>query len=118
MTKYSINVSDTEIFFPREISRVLDFDNTLVVQTKPKPEETNEDWFKIDSIFGISKLEGKIIWARPGFEISKQKKEPKIFILGSKNIQPVKHELLIYAISLMFYINPDTGEVLRTEQSK
>jgi len=118
MNKFLINVSNTEIFFPREISRVLDFDNTLVVQTKAKQGETNKDWFKIDSIFGISKLEGKIIWAKPGFDISKQKKEPKIILLGLKASQPVEYELIIYAISMMFHVNPDTGEVIRTEQSK
>lgn len=118
LDKYSIDVSGRKISFPREISKVVDFDDVLIVQTKPNRGETNEDWFKIDSIYGVSKIDGKIIWSRPGFEISKQRKEPKIILLNPNDKRPDEYELVIYAVSMNFYVNPNSGETIRQEQTK
>ncbi len=115
---HSIRVSDREISFPREVSKVIDFKETVVVQTKPKPGETNEIWFKTDSVYGISKTDGKIIWSRPGFEISKQEKESKILLLNPIERFPIDYELVIYSVSMNFYVDPDTGRTIRQEQTK
>jgi len=115
--KYSINVSGREVFFPREVTKVIDFKNIVVVQTAPNKGETNEDWFKIDSIYGVSKVDGNIIWSRPGFEISKHQKKSKILLLNPIENLSIDYELQIYCMSINFYVNPDSGKTIRQEQT-
>ena len=118
INKTTIEVIGKRIDFSREISKILEFENVYVVHTKSKEGELINDGFKIFRVFGISKCNGDIIWKRFGFDISKQKKEKNLILLNNTTDLKKKYYLVIYAISMLFYINPDTGDIIRQEQTK
>lgn len=100
-----------------EISKTIEFDDVFIVLINAKKGESFEEGYKRDRVFAITKEDCTILWSKPGFDIAKIKKEPKIILLNN-DAPREEYYLVINAISLLFYINPKTGNVIKTEQSK
>jgi hypothetical protein len=112
----TIEINGSNIDFSREISKIIEFDKVYVIQTEAKDGEKIDDGFKTDRIFGISN-KGEILWKKPGFKISKLKREKKIILPSGIN-QKDEYDLIIYVISIMLYVNPETGTIIKQEQIK
>lgn len=114
INRSTVIINGRPIDFLRTISEIIEFDNVYVVQTEAESGETMYDSFKIDRVFGISKIDGEILWKRPGIKISKQKRKKKIILFNEID----EYDLIVYAMSLIFYIDPETGNIIGQEQVK
>lgn len=114
INRSTIIINGKSIDFSRTISEIIEFDNVYVIQTEARYGETVNDSFKIDRVFGVSKIDGEIVWKLPGIKISKQKRNMKI--IHFKEID--EYDLIVYAVSMIFYVNPETGHIIGQEQVK
>jgi hypothetical protein len=122
-----IIIQGNEILLPFPIKSILDSDDVLIIYSAP----TNEsDYFKYieiletiktANIVAINKA-GKIIWEYSNRFIANIKKvQHQSSLILLKNISKVcenKYDLLIDCRGWNFYINPETGEKIREEQTK
>lgn len=121
-------IQGNEILLPFPIKSLIDFGNLKVVYIAPVKETEYFNYIKLLETFKIVNLvaidkAGITIWEHLNRFIASIKKvrhQSPLILLNNTMEEPGKntYDLLIDCQGWNFYINPETGEKIREEQTK